>query len=119
MRESGSCDDLAEVVGNPCGRQGDVFAEGFFFLLAELLPELGDDLRGDEVLAHETEGLGDEAADFSRHSHHARRGLAEDDFLVADLDDSLIGIGEEFRTGGDLIAESQEVGSICSGGLEA
>ncbi len=33
----------------------DVFAEGVFSLLAEWLPEPGADLRGDEILTHETE----------------------------------------------------------------
>ena len=32
----------AEVGGNPCRGQGDVFAKGVFFRLAELLPKLGD-----------------------------------------------------------------------------
>ena len=82
MRESGSCDDLAEVVGNLCRGQGDVFAKGVFFRLAELRPKLGDDLWGDEILADEAEGLGDEAAHFSRHLHEAWGGLAEDDFLA-------------------------------------
>lgn len=45
MRKNGSCDDLAEVVGNP------------------------DRGLNDEIFTHETEGLGDEAADFSRHLH--------------------------------------------------
>ena len=53
-----------------------------------------------------------EAADFSRHLHEAWGGLAEDNFLVADLEKALVGLGEEFCAGGDLIAESEEIGGI-------
>ena len=79
----------------------------------------GDDLIIDLILTEVAEGLDDGAADAPGRSHVAGGGVLENDFPLPDLHLAGGTIGQEDDAGGNLIRESEYIGGVVPGWLDA
>ncbi len=96
----------------------EIFADRRVIDIGYAAAEYCDDLIINLILPEVAECLDKGAADPSRSGHVSRGGVLKDDFPFADPDLSGGAVGQENDAGRNLLRDSQDIGSIGSGGLD-
>ncbi len=104
----------AEDVANPSGGIPNIANQLLKIVRVETLGKSCDDGFVYMVLSQVSQCLNDESADTTSRGHVFGSGPFEDDLLAADLDLPVSSICQEHHFGGNLCAESQQVGGIRS-----
>lgn len=108
-----------EQVGDPHWRMDEILAEDCVVSISDVAAKDGEDGVIDLILSEVSERLDESATDPPCRGHVPRGGLLEDDFPLSDLHLACRAVGEEDDAGWNLVRESEHIGGVGPGWLDA